>query len=160
MIAASAPSSLVRWHDDWPDVPPNIEVISLKPYCGVPLKIWIQGAIRSQWEHLDKYYRMKWALSTRVTYGDPLRMQEILEDGAKFGVARACAKHGISKTTYRRFKRRLGFKKSPGRTFSQKEQRSIVNEAILEGITKTCSKQRLWGAKNPRLGARTGAPNP
>jgi hypothetical protein len=34
----------------------------------------MQAAVRNQWEALDAYNRMGWALSTRVTYGDLLLM--------------------------------------------------------------------------------------
>jgi hypothetical protein len=63
---------IVCWHHDWPSVPRHLEVIELKRYFGVPFKIWIQTAIRNQWDSLDAYNRMRWALSTRVTYGDLL----------------------------------------------------------------------------------------
>lgn len=65
---------IVCWHHDCPTIPARIEVIELKRFFGVPLKVWIQGAIKNQWEYLDKNSRMKWALSTRVTYGDLLLM--------------------------------------------------------------------------------------
>jgi hypothetical protein len=65
---------IVCWHHDWPDVPKGIEVIELKRYFGVSRKVWIQQAIRSQWEYLDEHDRMKWALSKRATPGDVLLM--------------------------------------------------------------------------------------
>src|SRR5262249_26912081 len=83
------------------------------------------AVVRKYGFHSDTYavwrYRLK-GIPPKKRIKDRRWMLKILEDGAKYNVARTCAKHGISKTTYRRFKRRLGFKKSPGRTFSQKEQ--------------------------------------
>ncbi len=65
---------IVCWHHDWPDVPDSIEVIELKRHFGVARKVWIQQAIKSQQECLDKNDRMKWALSKRATHGDLLLM--------------------------------------------------------------------------------------
>lgn len=62
------------WHHDWPDVPERVEVIELKRYFGVSRKMWIQQAIKSQWEYLDEHDRMEWALSKRATSGDVLLM--------------------------------------------------------------------------------------
>jgi len=64
---------IVCWDHDWPSVPGHIEVIELKRYFGVPFKVWIQVAIKSQWHHLDKGTQ-NWALSKRVTTGDLLLM--------------------------------------------------------------------------------------
>jgi hypothetical protein len=47
-------------------------VIELKQYFGVTLKIWIQAALRNQWEYLSTHKGMRWALSRRVTYSDLL----------------------------------------------------------------------------------------
>ena len=65
---------IVCWHHDCPTIPRHIEVIELKRHFGVPFKVWIQGAIKNQWEGLDAYQRFKWALSTRVTHGDLVLM--------------------------------------------------------------------------------------
>jgi len=65
---------IVCWRHDCPTIPRHIEVIELKQFFGVPFKVWIQAAVRNQWEALDAYNRMGWALSTRVTYGDLLLM--------------------------------------------------------------------------------------
>ena len=65
---------IVCWHDDWPDVPEGIEIIELKRHFGVSRKVWIQQAIKSQWEYLDDHDRMEWALSKRATPGDVLLM--------------------------------------------------------------------------------------
>jgi hypothetical protein len=65
---------IVCWHHDWPDVPKGLEVIELKRYFGVSRKVWIQQAIKSQWEWLDKHDRIQWALSKRATHGDVLLM--------------------------------------------------------------------------------------
>jgi len=65
---------IVCWHHDCPTLPRRIEVIELKRFFGVPFKIWIQTALRNQWEYLDAHNRMEWALSTRVTDGDLLLM--------------------------------------------------------------------------------------
>jgi hypothetical protein len=65
---------IVCWRHDCPTIPRHIEVIELKRFFGVPFKVWIQAAVRNQWEALDAYNRMGWALSTRVTYGDLLLM--------------------------------------------------------------------------------------
>lgn len=62
------------WHHDWPDAPERVEVIELKRYFGVSRKVWIQQAIKSQWEYLDEHDRMEWALSKRATPGDVLLM--------------------------------------------------------------------------------------
>ena len=65
---------IVCWHHDWPDVPDSIEVIELKRYFGVARKVWIQQAIKNQWEYLDENNCMDWALSKRATPGDILLM--------------------------------------------------------------------------------------
>lgn len=65
---------IVCWHHDWPDAPKGVEVIELKRYFGVSRKVWIQQAIKSQCEYLDKHNRMKWARSKRATPGDVLLM--------------------------------------------------------------------------------------
>jgi len=65
---------IVCWHHDWATVPRHIEVIELKRFFGVPFKVWIQVAIKSQWPALDASNRMGWALSTRVTHGDLVLM--------------------------------------------------------------------------------------
>lgn len=65
---------IVCWHHDSATIPRRIEVIELKRFFGVPFKVWIQGAIRNQWEYLDVSDRQKWALSTRVTHGDLVLM--------------------------------------------------------------------------------------
>lgn len=66
---------IVCWHDDWPDAPKRLEIIELKRYFGVSRKVWIQQALKSQWEYLDEHDRMEWgALSKRATPGDVLLM--------------------------------------------------------------------------------------
>jgi hypothetical protein len=66
---------LVCWHHDWPDIPPNLEVIELKRHFGVGRKVWIQQAIRSQWAFLDdEEESLNWALSKNATPGDILLM--------------------------------------------------------------------------------------
>ena len=65
---------IVCWHHDCPTIPRRIEVIELKSHFGVPFKVWIQAAIKNQWEDLDASNRFDWNLSTRVTYGDLLLM--------------------------------------------------------------------------------------
>lgn len=65
---------IVCWHHDWLDIPPNLEVIELKCYFGTPFKVWIQAAIKSQWNYLDNGQKLNWALSPRVTHGDLLLM--------------------------------------------------------------------------------------
>ena len=65
---------IVCWHDDWPDVPPRIKVIELKPYFGASRKVWLQVAIKSQCPQLDELDVMNWALSLRATQGDLLLM--------------------------------------------------------------------------------------
>lgn len=65
---------IVCWHHDWHSVPSNIEVIELKRFFGVPFKVWIQVAIKSQQHWLDEVDRTNWALSSRVTHGDLLLM--------------------------------------------------------------------------------------
>jgi hypothetical protein len=65
---------IVCWHHDWPGVPNRIEVIELKRFFGTPFKVWIQAALKSQWDYLDSRNHMEWALSTRVTHGDILLM--------------------------------------------------------------------------------------
>jgi hypothetical protein len=65
---------IVCWHHDWPDAPSALEVIELKRLFGVARKVWIQQAIRSQHENLDRYRKMNWALSKRTTPGDMLLM--------------------------------------------------------------------------------------
>jgi hypothetical protein len=65
---------IVCWHHDWATVPDNLEVIELKRFFGVPFKVWIQVAIKSQWQFLDKSDRLNWALSSRITHGDLLLM--------------------------------------------------------------------------------------
>lgn len=65
---------IVCWHHDWPTVPKHIEVIELKRSFGVPFKVWIQAAVKSQHHWLDELDRINWALSPRVTEGDLLLM--------------------------------------------------------------------------------------
>jgi hypothetical protein len=65
---------IVCWHHDWPGVPARIEVIELKKFFGVPLKVWIQTAIKSEQSKLDKRNQLNWALSNRATHGDLLLM--------------------------------------------------------------------------------------
>lgn len=65
---------IVCWHHDWATTPDRLRVIELKKYFGVPFKVWIQVAIKSQWDVLDRTRRLTWALSPRVTYGDLLLM--------------------------------------------------------------------------------------
>lgn len=65
---------IVCWHHDCATIPSHIEVIELKRFFGVPFKVWIQTAIRNQWESLDERDRTGWALSTRVTHGDLVLM--------------------------------------------------------------------------------------
>jgi hypothetical protein len=65
---------IVCWHHDWPDVPPNIEVIDLRHYVGASVKVWIQQAIKSQWSALDEKNVLHWALSKQTTHGDLLLM--------------------------------------------------------------------------------------
>lgn len=65
---------IVCWHHDWAAVPSNLEVIELKRYFGVPFKVWIQVAIKSQWDALDSCDQLTWGLSTRVTQGDLILM--------------------------------------------------------------------------------------
>ena len=65
---------IVCWHHDWHGVPRNIEVIELKRFFGVPFKVWIQAATKSQHHWLDEVDRINWALSPRVTHGDLLLM--------------------------------------------------------------------------------------
>lgn len=65
---------IVCWHHDCPTIPRRIEVIELKRFFGVPFKVWIQSAIKSEQPQLDNYDRLNWALSNRVTHGDLLLM--------------------------------------------------------------------------------------
>jgi hypothetical protein len=65
---------IVCWHHDWHDVPRHIEVIELKKFFGVPFKVWIQAAVKSEQHWLDECDRTDWVLSSRVTEGDLLLM--------------------------------------------------------------------------------------
>ena len=65
---------IVCWHHDCPTIPQRIEVIELKKFFGVPFKVWIQSAIKSEQPQLDKRDRLIWALSNRATRGDLLLM--------------------------------------------------------------------------------------
>lgn len=65
---------IVCWHHDCPTIPRHIEVIELKRFFGVPFKVWIQPALKTQWTPLDSSDRFQWSLSTRVTQGDFLLM--------------------------------------------------------------------------------------
>jgi hypothetical protein len=65
---------VVCWHHDCPTIPRRIEVIELKRFFGVPFKVWIQAALKTEWAALDRHSRFNWALSTRVTRGDLLLM--------------------------------------------------------------------------------------
>ena len=71
---ASKCDVIVCWHHDWPDVPDSIEVIELKRYFGVARKVWIQQAIKTQWEYLDAENTLSWAMSKKATPGDVLLM--------------------------------------------------------------------------------------
>jgi hypothetical protein len=64
---------IVCWDHNWRDVPEHIEVIELKRFFGVPFKVWIQVAIKSQCQQLDKS-TLRWALSRRITHDDLLLM--------------------------------------------------------------------------------------
>jgi hypothetical protein len=46
---------IVCWHHDWPGVPRHLEVIELKRFFGTPFKVWIQAAIKTQWDYLDSH---------------------------------------------------------------------------------------------------------
>jgi len=64
---------IVCWHHNWPEAP--IEVIELKRRFGVARKVWIQQALKSQWEVLDSGKKsLDWSLSKNVTHGDVLVM--------------------------------------------------------------------------------------
>jgi hypothetical protein len=63
---------IVCWHHDWPDAP--VEVIELKRFFGVSRKVWIQQALKSQHDYLERYNRMEWGISKRTTPGDLLLM--------------------------------------------------------------------------------------
>ncbi len=65
---------IVCWHHDWHDAPRRIEIIELKKFFGVPFKVWIQGAVKSEQHWLDEEDRTNWVLSSRVTDGDLLLM--------------------------------------------------------------------------------------
>lgn len=65
---------IVCWHHDWPTVPRHIEVIELKKFFGVPFKVWIQSAIKTEQAQLDGRHRLTWALSCHATQGDLLLM--------------------------------------------------------------------------------------
>jgi hypothetical protein len=65
---------IVCWHHDWPSSPNNIEIVELKRYFGVHIKVWIQPAIKSQWNYLDENNELDWGLSKRTTIGDLLLM--------------------------------------------------------------------------------------
>jgi hypothetical protein len=65
---------IVCWHHDWHDVPRHIEVIELKKFFGVPFKVWIQAAVKSEQHWLDEEDRTNWVLSSRATEGDLLLM--------------------------------------------------------------------------------------
>jgi hypothetical protein len=65
---------IICWHHDWHAVPRHIEVIELKRFFGVPFKVWIQVAVKSQQHWLDELDRIHWVLSPRVTPGDLLLM--------------------------------------------------------------------------------------
>jgi len=65
---------IVCWHHDWHDVPRDIEVIELKKFFGVPFRVWIQAAVKSEQHWLDEEDRTDWVLSSRATEGDLLLM--------------------------------------------------------------------------------------
>ena len=65
---------IVCWQHDWPDVPRTLEVIELKRLFGVARKVWIQQAIKSQHDNVEKRGTMWWALSKWATPGDLLLM--------------------------------------------------------------------------------------
>jgi hypothetical protein len=65
---------IVCWHHDWYDAPRHIEIVELKKFFGVPRKVWIQGAVKSEQHWLDEKDRCDWVLSPRVTEGDLLLM--------------------------------------------------------------------------------------
>jgi transposase-like protein len=81
--------------------------------------------------------------------GRPNRFSEeeklaILEAGNKNGIPRTCAAYEISLATYYHWKGRLGYCRSPRRSFTDEARRLIVNDAINDGIAKACDKHRLW----------------
>ena len=62
---------IVCWHHDWPDCP--LEVIELKKeFHSVP-KVWIQPAIKDQWNDLNQK-KTEWGLSKRASIDDLLLM--------------------------------------------------------------------------------------
>ncbi len=62
---------IVCWHHDWPGCP--LEVIELKKeFHSVP-KVWIQPAIKSQWDDLNQK-KTDWGLSKRASIDDLLLM--------------------------------------------------------------------------------------
>ena len=65
---------IVCWHHDWHDAPRRLEVIELKRYFGVARKVWIQQALRTVWDYLDRDDSLTWQVSKHATPGDVLLM--------------------------------------------------------------------------------------
>jgi hypothetical protein len=82
---------IVCWHHDWHDVPRRIEVIELKKFFGVPFKVWIQGAVKSEQHWLDDGEKhLKWVVSSRATEGDLLLMYRCSPSRSITDVFRFC----------------------------------------------------------------------
>lgn len=88
---------IVCWHDDWHDVPRNIEVIELKKFFGVPFKVWIQAAVKSEQHWLDEHDHLQWVLSFRVTEGDLLLMYRCYPTCSIRDVFRFCSTGKVCK---------------------------------------------------------------
>ena len=95
---------IVCWHHDWHDVPRRIEVIELKKFFGVPFKVWIQTAVKSEQHWLDECARTDWVLSSRVTEGDLLLMYRGSPICSITDLFRFCGTGMVYKTGWRKGK--------------------------------------------------------
>ncbi len=64
---------IVCWEHDWPDAPRRLEVVELRRFYDLGRHVWIQPAIRSQWDNFE-HATMDWAVSPRARRGDLLLM--------------------------------------------------------------------------------------
>ncbi len=65
--------AIVCWTHDWPETPARLQIYELRAEFDQGRDIWLQPAIKSQWDNLDQV-RMEWAVSKTAKPGDVLLM--------------------------------------------------------------------------------------
>ncbi|NMC69591.1 MAG: hypothetical protein GYA57_05920 [Myxococcales bacterium] len=64
---------IVCWEDDWPERPESLRVIELRKFYGLGPKVWIQPAIASQQQYLDRN-QVDWLARKSAHQGDLMLM--------------------------------------------------------------------------------------